>query len=162
MKYGTVYKFGNNINTDDIIAGKYKHTTMNLDELTKHIMENISPDFHTKIRAGDYIVAGENFGCGSSREQAPQIIFHAGIHAVIAKSFARIFLRNAINIGLLILTCNTDTINEGDELELLLEKGVINDLSNGQQIKIETLSEDLQSIIKHGGLINCVLKGEFK
>lgn len=162
MERGVAHKFGDNINTDDIIAGKYKHTTMDLDELTRHLMENISPSFYEKIRSGDYMVAGENFGCGSSREQAPQVILHSGISAVLAKSFARIFLRNAINIGLLILICNTDEINDGDKLEFLPEKGVVNNLSNGKRIEIEGMSKSLQSIINAKGLINCVLKGEFK
>ncbi|MCX8169979.1 MAG: 3-isopropylmalate dehydratase, partial [Candidatus Methanomethyliaceae archaeon] len=97
---GRVWKFGDDVSTDHIIPGKYKFKTIDLDELSKHLMEGVDPNFYSKISKGDIIVAGKNFGCGSSREQAPLIIKHAGIAAVVAKSFARIFYRNSFNIGL--------------------------------------------------------------
>lgn len=158
---GKVHLFGNNINTDDIIAGKYKHKTIDVDELSNHIMENIRPNFRQLIKKGDFIVAGENFGCGSSREQAPQIINHLGISAVVAKSFARIFFRNSINIGLLLIECNTDSIDENEELifnaktnQLFLSKSNI-------FINTPTLPIEVLEIVNAGGLLNYASKGGF-
>ena len=129
-----VWKFGDNIDTDVIIAARYLNTS---DEkfLASHVMEDIDPNFVKKISIGDVIVAGENFGCGSSREHAPIAIKSAGICAVIAKSFARIFYRNSFNMGLLILECNeTDEINEGDELKIDVNQGTISNLTQNKQI----------------------------
>jgi len=130
---GKAWKFGSNIDTDVIIPYKYKARTLDPQELGAHCMEGLDPEFPRKISKGDFIVAGENFGCGSSREQAPIAIKSCGISAVIAESFARIFFRNAINIGLPVLECVevTREVNEGDVLEVDLENGVVTNLATG-------------------------------
>ncbi|WP_268624243.1 3-isopropylmalate dehydratase [Paenibacillus alvei] len=150
---GKVHKFGDNINTDDIIAGKYKHKTMDVEQLSNHIMENIYPNFRQVITQGDYIVAGENFGCGSSREQAPQIIKHVGISAVIAKSFARIFFRNSINIGLLVITCDTDQIESGDMILHLPNSQQIQIVNKGITIAAPNVPQEIMGIVHSGGLL---------
>lgn len=153
---GNAHKFGDNINTDDIIAGKYKHKSIDPDILVKHIMENIRPDFFYKISVGDFIVAGENFGCGSSREQAPQIIKHAGITAVVAKSFARIFYRNAINIGLLLITADTDLITEGENMIYDSEKKQVLLPKSDRIINTPEVPKEIFGIMNSGGLLNYV------
>ena len=148
-----VWKFGDNIDTDVIIAARYLNTS---DEkfLASHVMEDIDPNFVKKISIGDIIVAGENFGCGSSREHAPIAIKSAGICAVIAKSFARIFYRNSFNMGLLILECNeTDEINEGDELKIDVNQGTISNLIQNKTYKFQPIPPFMQELIKSGGLI---------
>lgn len=148
-----VWKFGDNIDTDVIIAARYLNTS---DEkfLASHVMEDIDPNFVKKISIGDVIVAGENFGCGSSREHAPIAIKSAGICAVIAKSFARIFYRNSFNMGLLILECNeTDEINEGDELKIDVNQGTISNLTQNKTYKFQPIPPFMQKLIKSGGLI---------
>lgn len=150
---GNVHKFDlNDINTDYIISGKYKFKTLDMKELAKHVMEDLDPNFYEKINEGDFIVAGNNFGCGSSREQAPLAIKHAGISAVIAKSFARIFYRNAINTGLPVVECDTDQINAGDNLEVDLEKGVVRNLTKNIEIKTTPLPDVMIRILNDGGL----------
>ncbi len=155
---GKAHKFGDDINTDYIISGKYKFKTLNMDELAKHLMEDIEPDFYKKIEKGDIIVAGENFGCGSSREQAPLVIKHAGIPAVIAKSFARIFFRNGINVGLILLQADTDGIENGDILEVDVEKGLIKNLTKKSEIQVRPLPNFLLEIMKEGGVVNYIKK----
>ena len=158
-----VWKFGDNIDTDVIIAARYLNTS---DEkfLASHVMEDIDPNFVKKISIGDVIVAGENFGCGSSREHAPIAIKSAGICAVIAKSFARIFYRNSFNMGLLILECNeTDEINEGDELKIDVNQGTISNLTQNKTYKFQPIPPFMQELIKSGGLIEYAktkIKGE--
>jgi len=153
---GKVWKFGDHINTDDIIAAKYLDTT-DKKELSSHCMETFDADFSKKVRKGDIIVAGENFGCGSSREHAPISIKECGISAVIAKSFARIFLRNAINIGLPVIELkNADEIRQGDELEIDFENGIINNITGNQKYIFAKYPEFLQEIIKNGGLMKWV------
>ena len=160
---GKVHKFGDDINTDYIISGKYKFKTLNMDELAKHLMEDIEPDFYKKIEKGDIIVAGENFGCGSSREQAPLVIKHAGIPAVIAKSFARIFFRNGINIGLILLEADTDGIENGDIIEVDAEKGLIKNITKKSEINVKPLPDFLLEIMKEGGVVNYIKKyGKFR
>lgn len=149
---GKAHKFGNDINTDCIIAGKYKFKTLDMRELAKHVLEDLDPDFYRKIKKGDFIVAGRDFGCGSSREQAPRAIKYAGISGIIAKSFAPLFYRNAINIGLPVVECSTDSIKAGDELEIDLEEGVIYNRSKKKRIKIEPLSRFMIEILRDGGL----------
>ena len=117
IKKGKAFKFGDGISTDHIAPGRLFHLRSNLEEFSKHVLEDADPEFASKMQKGDFVVAGNNFGLGSSREHAPQIIKIAGVGAVIAKSFARIFYRNAINIGLLLIECDTDKIDAGDELE---------------------------------------------
>lgn len=158
---GKVHKFGDNINTDDIIAGKYKHKTIDVEELSEHIMENVYPNFRNVINPGDFIVAGENFGCGSSREQAPQIIKHVNITAVIAKSFARIFFRNAINIGLLVITCDTDAIESGDRLIYHPEHNLIEISNKGLTIETNHLPDEIMEIVSSGGLLAYAKAGGF-
>jgi len=122
-------------------------------ELAKHVMEDLDPDFYSKLSKGDFIVAGKNFGCGSSREQAPLAIINADVSAVIAKSFARIFYRNAINTGLPLLECDTDLINPGDELEVDLGRGIIRNLTQDTEIKVTPLPPVMLKILSEGGLV---------
>jgi len=151
---GYSYKFGDDVNTDYIISGKYKFNTIDMDELSVHLMEDLRPNFYNEIKKGDFIVAGENFGCGSSREQAPLVIKHAGISAVIATSFARIFYRNSINIGLPLVEVPTDNIDEGDLLTVDLEKGVVKNLTKDDVLKIKSLPKVMLKILQSGGLVN--------
>jgi 3-isopropylmalate/(R)-2-methylmalate dehydratase small subunit len=149
---GNAHVFGKNINTDYIIAGKYKFKTADMKELSKHLMEDIRPDFYKEVKQGDFIVAGENFGMGSSREQAPLVIEAAGIQCVIAKSFARIFYRNCINVGLPVVECDTTGISEGDALEVDLENGIVRNLTKGTEIKAVPLPPVMVKILNDGGL----------
>lgn len=151
---GRAWKFGNNVDTDLIIPARYL-TTSDPKELAQHAMEDADPKWINKMKKGDFIVAGENFGCGSSREHAPIALKTAGVSAVIAKSFARIFYRNAINIGLPILESKeaAKDIREGDRLEVDLAKGEIKNLSSKMIYKAQPFPEFMQKIIKAGGLI---------
>jgi 3-isopropylmalate/(R)-2-methylmalate dehydratase small subunit len=151
---GYSHKFGDDVNTDYIISGKYKFNTIDMNELSVHLMEDLRPNFYNEIKKGDFIVAGENFGCGSSREQAPLVIKHAGISAVIATSFARIFYRNSINIGLPLVEVPTDNIEEGDLLTVDLEKGVVKNLTKDEILKIKSLPKVMLKILQSGGLVN--------
>jgi len=156
---GRAWKFGDDINTDYIIAGKYKLSITDLDELSKHTMEAIMPDFAEKVQKGDFVVAGRNFGCGSSREQAPLVLKRLGVAAVIAKSFARIFYRNAINIGLPAVECaDTDEIDTGDLLEVDLTRGTVKNISKRKVYMIKPLPPELWKILSEGGLVNYVKK----
>ena len=149
---GRAWKFGDDIDTDVIIQGKYL-VINDPNELAKHVFENIRPEFAKNVKPGDFVVAGENFGCGSSREHAPLALKALGVY-VVAKSYARIFFRNAINIGLPVFECKeTDKIEDGDELELDLEKGVIINKTKGESYKINPIPEFLRDIIESGGLI---------
>ena len=151
---GRVHKFGNDINTDDIIAAKYLVTT-DEKELGRHCMENIAPHFSQQVKQGDIIVAGKNFGCGSSREHAPRALKGCGISAVVASGFAGIFFRNAINVGLPFLELeDTGRIAEADELEIDLSSGIIKNLSRAEIYKTQAFPEFLQEIVKHNGLMN--------
>lgn len=151
---GQAWKFGDNIDTDLIIPARYLNTS-DPEELAKHCMEDADPEWVRKMRKGDFIVGGENFGCGSSREHAPIAIKAAGVSAVIAKSFARIFYRNAINIGLPILESPeaAENIKEGDEIEVNLSTGEITDPTINQVFKAQPFPEFMQKIIDAGGLI---------
>ena len=156
---GIAHKFGSDINTDDIIAAKYLVST-DAKELGSHCMESINPDFVKHVRAGDIIVAGKNFGCGSSREHAPLAIKGCGVAAVIAPSFAAIFYRNAINIGLPFLELgDTSKIDEGDELEIDLAAGTIRNLSKNQAYTTQPFPEFLQQLVGKGGLM-AYIKGK--
>ena len=154
---GKAWKFGNDINTDLIIPARYLNTT-DPHELACHCMEDADPEFLTKISPGDIIVAGKNFGCGSSREHAPIAIKAAGIAGVIAEGFARIFFRNAINIGLPIFECPDAArgISQGDEVEVDMAKGTIRDLTTGGSWSVPPWPKELQAIIAAGGLMNYV------
>lgn len=155
---GKAHKFGEDVNTDDIIAAKYLVTTDPL-ELGKKCMETIAPDFAKQVVQGDIIVAGKNFGCGSSREHAPIALKGVGISCVIAKTFARIFYRNAINIGLPIMEIGQgDEIKAGDELEVDLTNGIIKNISQGKTYKSEGFPEFMQRIVVSGGLMQWIKK----
>ncbi len=149
---GRAHVFGDDVNTDYIISGKYKFKTLDMDELARHCMEDLDPEFVRKVRPGDFIVAGGNFGCGSSREQAPLVIKHAGVAAVLARSFARIFFRNAINKGLPVVECDTSDIRDGDELEVDLGEGRVTDLTRGIVLEITPLPPVMMDILREGGL----------
>jgi 3-isopropylmalate/(R)-2-methylmalate dehydratase small subunit len=149
---GKAHKFGDDVNTDYIISGKYKFKTLDMRELAKHVMEDLDPDFYNKVSEGDVMVAGRNFGCGSSREQAPLAIKYANISCVIAKSFARIFYRNAINTGLPVLECDTDQIDAGDELEVDLAAGKIYNKTKSLTLDVKPLPEVMLKILNDGGL----------
>jgi 3-isopropylmalate/(R)-2-methylmalate dehydratase small subunit len=155
---GRVHRFGENVTTDDVIAGKYKHESTDLDILAPHIMENIRPGFAAAIAPGDFIVAGRNFGCGSSREQAPALIKHVGISAVVAPSFARIFYRNALNLGLLVLSVETDDIEDGDILEYDADNGGVSVRDRAITRAVTPIPDDMRAIVDAGGLIAYVRK----
>ena len=153
-----VWCFGDNIDTDLIIAARYLNTS-NPKELAKHLMEDADPDFVSKIKRGDIIVAGENFGCGSSREHAPIALKEAGISAVIAKSFARIFYRNSFNMGLPIFELKqSNEIKEGDNIEVSMNSGEIKNLSTNKTYKFLSIPPFMQELINSGGLINYAKK----
>ncbi len=155
---GTAWKFGDDISTDHITPGRYYHLRSNMPELAKHVMEDADPEFMKKFRPGDFIVAGKNFGMGSSREHAPLALKIAGVSAVIAKSFARIFYRNAINVGLPVLIADTDSIDSGDELEVDLEEGVIVNRTKGEELKVKPVPDFMLKILNEGGLVSYVRK----
>jgi len=153
---GRVWKFGDNVDTDLIIAGKYL-TDLDPDELAKVVFEGLNPDFAKQVGEGDIIVAGSNFGCGSSREHAPSAIKCAGIKVIVAESFARIFFRNAINIGLTAIECPdiADNVGEGEVIEVDIKKGVIN-LPTGKSFKFNPIPDNVLRILELGGLVNKV------
>ena len=154
---GTVHKFGDNVDTDVIIPARYLNTASHK-ELAAHCMEDIDKDFVKKVKAGDIIVANKNFGCGSSREHAPIAIKASGISCVIAETFARIFYRNAINIGLPIIECPEASkgIDEGDEVEVDFDSGMIYNRTKGTEFKGQAFPEFMQKIIKAEGLVNYI------
>lgn len=161
MKYtGNVIKYGDNVDTDVIIPARYLNTSDHK-ELASHCMEDLDKTFVNRVQAGDIITAGQNFGCGSSREHAPIAIKASGVSLVIAKSFARIFYRNSINIGLAIVECPeaVDGINEGDKVEADLDNGIIKNLTTGAEFKTEPFPEFVQKIIENGGLISSIASG---
>jgi 3-isopropylmalate/(R)-2-methylmalate dehydratase small subunit len=159
---GKAFKFGDNITTDYIIPGRYAHLRSNLPELVKHVMEDIDSTFVDRVSEGDFIVAGSNFGLGSSREHAPLVIKMTGISAVIARSVARIFFRNAINLGLPVLLCDTDGISEDDKLEVDLGAGTIKNMTTGRQLAFTLLPDIMLAILEEGGLLPYIRKyGDF-
>lgn len=156
-------KQNDNVNTDYVISGRYKFSIEDPKELAKHIFEDIDPAFAAKVKEGDFIVAGENFGCGSSREQAPIAIKASGIKVLIAKSFARIFYRNAFNIGLCLIECNTDSIGDGDTLEVNLDNNRIKDITKNSLIPIKPIPPIMKKLLADGGVIEHFRKhGGFK
>lgn len=159
---GRSWKFGDDISTDLIAPGRLFHLRTNLPELAKHVLEDADPEFASKVRKGDFVVGGSNFGLGSSREHAPIIIKLAGVGAVLAKSFARIFYRNGINVGLPLLICDTDAIDEGDELNIDLSAGNIKDMTKGIEITFSPLPDVMIKILQDGGLAAHIEKhGDF-
>ena len=164
MEYkGKAFKFGDNISTDHIAPGRLFHLRSNLEEFAKHVLEDADETFASTMEKGDFVVAGNNFGLGSSREHAPQIIKIAGVSAVLAKSFARIFYRNAINIGLLLIECDTDKINAGDNLEVDIKKGVVKNFTQNNEITFAPLPDVMIKLLNDGGLIEHLKKhGDFE
>lgn len=161
MKYtGQVICYGDHVNTDVIIPARYLNTS-DRTELAKHCMEDLDATFVSRVQQGDILVAGQNFGCGSSREHAPIAIQASGISLVIAKSFARIFYRNAINIGLAIIECPAavDAMRDGDRIEADLDSGTIRNLTSGAEYHTEPFPVFIQTIISHGGLMQAVQEG---
>jgi len=152
---GVAHRFSPNddINTDYIISGRYKFKIDDMDELAKHVMEDIDPEFASRVRNGDIIVAGSNFGCGSSREQAPRALKAAGVSAVVAKSYARIFYRSAFNVGLPLIECDTDWIVAGDEITIDLEKGEVSNEQTAAKTRSAPIPSTMQTLLKDGGLI---------
>jgi 3-isopropylmalate/(R)-2-methylmalate dehydratase small subunit len=150
---GKAHVFGDDINTDLIIAGKYTKT-LDLEELAAHVMEDLDPEFSKKVSKGDILVAGANFGCGSSREQAPLALKAAGISAVISRYFARIFFRNAINIGLPVLEVAEAEISQGDELSIDLKEGRLLNRTQNAEYRIQKLNDIMIDILAAGGLVN--------
>ncbi|MBU1090968.1 MAG: 3-isopropylmalate dehydratase small subunit [Candidatus Omnitrophica bacterium] len=161
---GSTIKLGDDINTDSIISGRYKFSITDIKELSKHLMEDIDPDFTKKIKPGKSIlVAGNNFGMGSSREQAPLVIKEAGITAVLAKQFARIFYRNSFNIGLPLIETDTDKISDKDELEVDLDRGIVKNITQDINLKINPFPKFMQELLEGGGIVNYIKKhGELK
>ncbi len=153
---GKVWKFRDSIDTDVIIAGRYLRT-FSLDELASHVMEAEDPDFAKNVEKGDIIVAGWNFGCGSSREQAPVALKHAGVDAVVAKSFARIFYRNAINVGLPVIVADIEA-DKGDEITIDLKEGLIKNISTGKSVGIQPFNLFMLEILQDGGLVKHFLQ----
>ncbi len=163
MLQGKAHKFGDSISTDHIIPGRYVHLRSNLPELAKHVLEDADVNFVKKVKPGDFVVGGSNFGLGSSREHAPLVIKMAGVKAILAKSVARIFFRNAINLGLPVLICDTDKINDGDELEIDLTAGTVRDKTNGNVLTFGRIPGVMLKILDEGGLIPYIQKhGDIK
>ena len=155
---GRAWKFSDNISTDEIIPGRYMSLRSNLPELAKHTLEDARKEFPSSVAKRDFVVAGKNFGMGSSREHAPIVIKMCGVTAVLAQSFARIFYRNAINIGLPAIVCDTTAIEEGDQLELHLPDGVVQNLTRKTRIRFPAMSGTMDAILIEGGLIAYVEK----
>jgi 3-isopropylmalate dehydratase small subunit len=150
---GTAHVYGDNIDTDRIIPGKYTKT-LDLSDLAAHVLEDLDPEFSRRVRPGDILVAGDNFGCGSSREQAVLAIKAAEVSAVVGNSFARIFYRNAINIGLPVFEVGSHEIETGNELEIDMVRGVVHDLTNGRIYQAAKMPQVMVDILNAGGLVN--------
>ena len=152
MSVGKIFKFHDDLDTDQIIASQYL-LLPSIDEMKAHAFESLDPEFPEKVKAGDYVVGGENFGCGSSREHAPGVLKALGVQAVVAKSFARIFYRNAINIGLPVIVCKElpDQVETGDEMELSLAEGTA--AAGGRTYPCTKLPPYMQEILSQGGLM---------
>lgn len=163
MITGKAFKFGDNISTDHIIPGRYAHLRSDIPALARHVMEDADQTFASRVKPGDFVVGGSNFGLGSSREHAPLVIKTAGVSAILAKSVARIFFRNAINIGLPVLICDTDCISDGDMLKIDLKGGTILNCANNKQLAFGKIPEVMIRILDEGGLVPYIQKyGDFK
>jgi 3-isopropylmalate/(R)-2-methylmalate dehydratase small subunit len=149
---GRAWNFGDDISTDHIIPGRFYHLRSNLEELAKHVFDDVAPGFYQKVSKGDIIVGGRNFGLGSSREHAPLIIKMAGIDAIVARSFARIFYRNAINVGLAAIICDVEGIKDGDLLEIVIDEGLLQDRTAGMEKRFTPLPPIMRAILQEGGL----------
>ena len=157
---GSSFKFGDDVSTDLIAPGRLFHLRSNLPELAKHVLEDADPGFAKKVKPGDFVVGGRNFGLGSSREHAPLVMKIAGVGAVLAKSFARIFFRNSINVGLPALICDTDKIDSGDIMEIDLKKGIINNKTKNLKLKFNPLPEVMIKILNDGGLASHIARNK--
>jgi len=155
---GKAWTFGDGISTDHIAPGRLFHLRSNLPELAKHCLEDARPEFASSVKPGDFVVGGRNFGQGSSREHAPIIIKMCGVGAVLAKSFARIFFRNCVNVGLPALIVDTDAIHDGDELRVDLAAGIVENVTTGARLKAPSLPPAMRRIIEDGGLVEHVKK----
>ena len=153
MLQGKAHRFGDDISTDHITPGRLAHLRSNLPELAKHVLEDADPTFAGRVQPGDLVVAGRNFGLGSSREHAPLVIKMSGVAAVLAKSVARIFFRNAINQGLPVLVCDTDQINDGDQLQVDLAAGSVKNVTTGADLSFGKIPEVMLRILDAGGMI---------
>ncbi len=152
---GFAYKLGDDINTDLIISGRYKFSISDMTELSKHIFEDQDPNFYSRLKPNEsFLVAGSNFGMGSSREQAPLVIKCANINAVLAKGFARIFYRNAFNIGLPLIECDTDKIDEGDSLCLDLDANVLKNITKEKEVEFSPIPDIMKDFLREGGVIS--------
>ena len=158
MLKGKAFVFGDDISTDHITPGRLAHLRSDLPELARHVLEDADPTFALRVNEGDFVVAGRNFGLGSSREHAPLVIKMAGVSAVLAPSFARIFFRNAINLGLPVLVCDTSKIADGDELEVDMENGLVHDITNGTELTFGKIPDVMLGILQEGGLIPYIKK----
>ncbi len=156
---GNAYVYGSNIDTDRIIPGKYTKT-LDFSQLAQHVLEDLDPDFHKTVKAGDMIVADENFGCGSSREQAPVAIKSSGVSVVISRSFARIFFRNAINIGLPVIEVPEHRIEKRDIIEVDLSKGIVFNLTKNEEYQGTTMPKVMIEILQEGGLTSYLKKNK--
>jgi 3-isopropylmalate/(R)-2-methylmalate dehydratase small subunit len=154
MISGHVQRFGSDINTDYIIAAQHKAASLDVTEMARHTFEDIDPEFVSRVRRGDVVVAGSNFGCGSSRETAPRVLLACGISAVVAPSFGRIFFRNAINVGLPVIECDTSDIEQDDVIEIDLERGVVSTPSRGVERHARPLPDVMRALLDAGGLAN--------
>jgi len=159
---GKAWKFGDNISTDLICPGRLFHLRSNLPELAKHVLEDADPEFASNMSKGDFVIGGRNFGLGSSREHAPTIIRIAGVSAVIAQTFARIFFRNCINVGLPAIELDTSRIDQGDELDVDLGAGLLRNLTKGDDLTFPPLPSVMRRILEDGGLVEHIRKhGDF-
>ncbi|HHX50057.1 MAG TPA: 3-isopropylmalate dehydratase small subunit [Clostridia bacterium] len=158
--FGKAWKFGDNITTDYIAPGRYFHLRSNLEEFSKHVLKDANPEFAGKVQKGDFVVAGKNFGMGSSREHAPAIIKIAGVSAVLAGSFSRIFFRNAINIGLPVIIMDTSFIDQGDEIRVSLGEGIVTNVTKSISKSFKPLPQVMLNILNDGGLIKHVAKNK--
>jgi len=158
MLKGKAFKFGDDITTDHITPGRLIYLRSNLPELAKHVLEDADPTFVRQVESGDFGVGGKNFGLGSSREHAPLAIKMSGVSAILTKSVARIFFRNAINVGLPVLICDTDKIDDGNELEVDLKKGEIRNLTNNTQLHFKRMPDIMLHILNEGGLVPYIKK----
>lgn len=161
--HGQTVKLGDDISTDHIIPGRWFHLRSNLPELAQHTLEDLAPDFRERVKPGDFLVAGKNFGLGSSREHAPLVIKLSGIRAILVQSAARIFFRNAINQGVPVLICDTTQIGDGDTLEIDLKAGAVKDLTNGRTLSFGKIPDVMLQILDEGGLVPYIRKqGDFR
>ena len=160
---GRAFKFGDSISTDHIVPGRLAHLRSNLPELAKHVLEDADSTFASRVQPGDFVVGGNNFGLGSSREHAPLVIKMSGVSAVLAKSVARIFFRNAINRGLPVLLCDTDKIDDGDILDVDMAAGTVTDVTKSITLTFTPIPPAMLKILDEGGLIPYIQKhGDFE